>query len=76
MRMGKTSDLLQAGEQLEIVARDIAISAFAGAVARNGTVSFVVPANEQRTRAWDGVGIRRIRGQCQPGAALSWNRCL
>lgn len=49
MRMGKTSELLQAGEQLEIVARNIAISAFAGAVARNGTVSFVVPANEQRT---------------------------
>jgi ABC-2 type transport system ATP-binding protein len=49
MRMGKTSELLQAGEQLEIVARNIAISAFAGAVVRNGTVSFVVPANEQRT---------------------------
>ena len=48
MRMGKTSELLQAGEQLEIVARNIAISAFAGAVVRNGTVSFVVPANEQR----------------------------
>ena len=49
MRMGKTSELLQAGEQLEIVARNIAISAFAGAVVRNGTVSFVVPAKEQRT---------------------------
>lgn len=48
MRMGKTHDLLQAGEQLEIVARDIAASAFAGAVARNGIVSFPVPANEQR----------------------------
>jgi ABC-2 type transport system ATP-binding protein len=59
MRMGKTSDLLQAGEQLEIVARDIAIGAFTGAVARNGTVSFVVPAIEQRAtlgRVWESGG--------------------
>jgi ABC-2 type transport system ATP-binding protein len=59
MRMGKTSDLLQAGELLEIVARDITTSAFAGAVARNGSVSFVVPAIEQRAAlgmVWESGG--------------------
>jgi ABC-2 type transport system ATP-binding protein len=56
MRMGKTRDLLQAGAQLEIVARDIASTGFAGAVARNGVVSFVVPGSEQRAtlgKVWE-----------------------
>ena len=48
MRLGKTQDLLQAGEQMEIVARGITVSAFAGAVARDGIVSFTVPTNMQR----------------------------
>jgi ABC-2 type transport system ATP-binding protein len=56
MRMGKTRDLLQAGAQLEIVARDIASTGFPGAVARNGVVSFVVPGSEQRAtlgKVWE-----------------------
>jgi ABC-2 type transport system ATP-binding protein len=47
-RMGRTADLLQAGEQTEIVARAIAVTQFEGAVARGGIVSFSVPARIQR----------------------------
>ena len=47
-RMGRTADLLQAGEQTEIVARAIAVTQFEGAVARDGIVSFSVPARIQR----------------------------
>lgn len=48
MRLGTTHDLLQAGEQMEIVARGIAASAIAGAIAKEGAVSVTVPANTQR----------------------------
>jgi ABC-2 type transport system ATP-binding protein len=48
MRMGKTHDLLQAGEQMEIVARGITGIAIPGAVARDGMVSFTVATNTQR----------------------------
>ena len=48
MRMGKTQDLLQVGEQMEIVARGIAASTFDGAIAKDGIVSFTVPADVQR----------------------------
>ena len=54
-RMGRTSDLLQAGEQTEIVVRGIAASQFHGAVARDGVVSFSVPTHNQRAaleRVW------------------------
>jgi ABC-2 type transport system ATP-binding protein len=47
-RLGRTADLLQAGEQTEIVVRAIAITEFEGAVARDGVVSFSVPAHTQR----------------------------
>jgi ABC-2 type transport system ATP-binding protein len=47
-RMGRTADLLQAGEQTEIVVRSIAPTHFAGAVVRDGVVSFNVPAHTQR----------------------------
>ena len=47
-RLGRTADLLQAGEQTEIVARAIAAKDFDGAVARNGIVCFRVPAQHQR----------------------------
>jgi ABC-2 type transport system ATP-binding protein len=47
-RMGRTADLLKAGEQAEIVARAIRVAQFEGAVARDGVVSFFVPASQQR----------------------------
>ena len=48
VRLGRTMDLLQSGEQTEIVARGIATSAFAGAVAQNGVVRFTVESSKQR----------------------------
>jgi ABC-2 type transport system ATP-binding protein len=56
VRLGKTADLLQAGGQTEIVVRAVATNQFNGAVARNGVVSFSVPAHSQRAaleRVWD-----------------------
>jgi len=47
-RMGRTTDLLQAGDQTEIVVRAIAVTQFKGAVDRHGVVSFSVPAPNQR----------------------------
>jgi ABC-2 type transport system ATP-binding protein len=47
-RMGRTTDLLQAGDQTEIVVRAIAVTQFKGAVARDGVVRFSVPAPNQR----------------------------
>jgi ABC-2 type transport system ATP-binding protein len=47
-RMGRTADLLQAGERSEIVARAIAVTQFDGSVARDGIVKFSVPAQTQR----------------------------
>jgi len=47
-RMGRTTDLLQAGDQTEIVVRAIAVTQFEGAVAHDGVVSFNVPAHTQR----------------------------
>jgi ABC-2 type transport system ATP-binding protein len=47
-RLGRTADLLKSGEQAEIIARGIAVTQFSGAVARDGVVSFSVPANTQR----------------------------
>jgi hypothetical protein len=46
--LGRTADLLQAGEQTEIVVRAIAANHFDGAIARDGVVSFSVPAHTQR----------------------------
>ena len=60
MRMGKTRDLLQAGEQLEILARGIGADSFEGAVAKSGMVSFAVAASEQRAaleKVWASGGI-------------------
>ena len=48
VRLGRTMDLLQSGEQTEIVARGIATSAFAGAVAQNGVLRFTVESSKQR----------------------------
>jgi ABC-2 type transport system ATP-binding protein len=55
-RLDKTANLLQAGEQTEIVARAIGTKDFDGAVARNGFVVFRVPAQTQRAalaRIWN-----------------------
>jgi hypothetical protein len=46
--MGRTADLLQAGERTEIVARGIALTQFEGAIARDGVVRFSVLAQTQR----------------------------
>jgi len=47
-RLDKTGNLLQAGAQTEIVARAVDTEHFDGAVARNGFISFCVPAQTQR----------------------------
>ncbi len=47
-RLGRTADLLQAGEQTEIVVRAVAANQFDGAVARNGVLTFSVPSHTQR----------------------------
>ncbi len=47
-RLGRTVDLLQVGEQAEIVARGIPVTQFNGAAAHDGVVRFSVPASEQR----------------------------
>ena len=55
VRLGRTQDLLQSTESVEIVARGIAPDAFPEAVARGGLVSFVVPTHTQRAvleRVW------------------------
>jgi hypothetical protein len=49
-------DLLQSGEQTEIIARGIAANAFAGAVAGDGVVRFTVESDKQRPaleRVWN-----------------------
>jgi ABC-2 type transport system ATP-binding protein len=48
VRLGRTADLLQVGEQTEVVVRAVAAKDFDGAVARDGIVSFSVPAHMQR----------------------------
>jgi ABC-2 type transport system ATP-binding protein len=56
VRLGRTADLLQAGEQTEIVVRAVAAKEFEGAVARDGIVSFSVPTRTQRQvleRVWN-----------------------
>jgi ABC-2 type transport system ATP-binding protein len=47
-RLGRTADLLQVGDQTEIIARAVAAEHFDGAVARDGVVSFSVPGHTQR----------------------------
>lgn len=48
-RLGKTADLLRAGEQTEITARAITATDFAGSVAHDGVVDFCVPTRDQRS---------------------------
>lgn len=54
-RLGRTSDLLESRERLQVVARGIAPDAFEGATTSNGYVTFDVLASEQRLaieRVW------------------------
>ncbi len=48
MRMGRTHDLLQAGQQVEVVARGLTVGTFASSIAKDGVVTFSVPAEMQR----------------------------
>ena len=48
VRLGRTADLLQSTEQIEIVARDISGDLFSAAKVENGFVRFAVPSNLQR----------------------------
>jgi ABC-2 type transport system ATP-binding protein len=48
VRLGKTSDLLHAGDKMEILARGITIDAFPGAAAQDGLVAFTIPLSSQR----------------------------
>ena len=66
-RLGRTADLLKVGEQTEIVARAITAEHFDGAVARDGTVSFFVPAHGQRAAQEEGLEPgRRSRKRQSP----------
>jgi ABC-2 type transport system ATP-binding protein len=56
VRLGRTPDLLQSSEQTEIVVRGIETDIFAGAISRDGVVSFTVPAGTLRAvleRVWN-----------------------
>jgi len=48
VRVGKTSDLLESGQETEIVARGVRPESFTGARAMNGSIRFSVPACSQR----------------------------
>ncbi|HYL15726.1 MAG TPA: ABC transporter ATP-binding protein [Terriglobales bacterium] len=55
VKLGKTSELLQSGQETEIVAHGIAASAFPGATTNDGGVRFSVPVSQQRSaleRVW------------------------
>jgi ABC-2 type transport system ATP-binding protein len=59
VRSGKTSELLQARQQTEIVARGVARDCFPGASVPDGTMRIVVPAEQQRAtveRIWNAGG--------------------
>jgi ABC-2 type transport system ATP-binding protein len=48
VKLGRTSDLLQTERKLEIFARGIRATSFAGAEENNGAVRFTIPADDQR----------------------------
>jgi len=48
VRLGRTADLLQSTEQIEIVARGISDTLFPGAKTENGFVRYAVPSSSQR----------------------------
>ena len=59
VRLGKTSELLQASQQTEIVARGVTPNGFAGATLQDGTIRILVSADRQRAtveRIWNAGG--------------------
>jgi ABC-2 type transport system ATP-binding protein len=59
VRIGRTGELLQSGEQSEVVARGISAAIFPGAVGHNGVVKLHVPASTQRAvleQVWNSGG--------------------
>lgn len=64
VRLGRTADLLQAEQKLEITARGVAAEAFPGSELVNGFVRFQVPSECQRTtleRIWQlGGEVRTV----------------
>ena len=55
-RLGRTSDLLHSREQTQVVARGVDATAFPGAVASDGVVSFIIATGSQREvleRVWN-----------------------
>jgi len=59
VRLGRTADLLHAGGRTQIVARGIPPDLFAGASARDGSVTFSIPSQQQREvleRVWNSGG--------------------
>jgi ABC-2 type transport system ATP-binding protein len=59
VRIGSTGDLLQSGEQSEVVARGISVDLFPGAVGQNGVVKLHVSASTQRAvleQVWNSGG--------------------
>jgi len=59
LRSGKTTELLHARQQTEIVARGAAPDCVSGATVRDGTMRIVVPAEQQRAtveRIWNAGG--------------------
>ena len=55
VRLGRTADLLEGAERVQVVARGVVASCFTGAIVRNGSIVFSVPAAQQREtleRVW------------------------
>ena len=48
VRLGRTSDLLESGEQIEVVARGIPAKAFPSSVELNGLIRFQIPSSHQQ----------------------------
>jgi ABC-2 type transport system ATP-binding protein len=58
-RLGRTADLLKAGEQIEVLARGILLDLFPGARPDHDIVRLIVPASDQRAaleRIWSAGG--------------------
>ena len=48
VRMGRTAELLESRDRLQVTARGVLLSAFAGAETVDGVVRFVIPSSQQR----------------------------
>ncbi len=68
VRLGRTADLLQAGEQTQIVARNVSAECFPGSSEHDGVITFVVPSAQLRAtldRVWglggEAVSVNPVR---------------